>query len=213
MKKVLLLGGGGHAKCVIDAMRLGRELSPAGVLDMPERVGDSVLGVKIIGADSELATFRKRGFALAFVTLGSTGDPSRRIALAGLAAKAGCEFPNVVHPSASVSAHASLGRGVYVGPGAVVNAGAVVGDGCIINSGAIVEHDCRLGGYVHIAPGAVLSAGVEVGDRSHIGSGACTAHYLKIGADTVVGAGSVVVKDLPARAVCVGSPAKKIKGR
>lgn len=213
MKKVLLICGGGHAKCVIDAMRLGRKYSPAGVLDILERIGQSVLGVKILGADKELGAFRKRGFSLAFVALGSAGDPYRRIALAGVAAKAGYKFPNIVHPSATVSSHATLGNGIYIGPGAIVNAGAVIGDCCIINSGAVIEHDCRLGEYVHVSPGAVLSGGVEVGDRSHIGSGACTSHYLKIGADTVVGAGSVVVKNLPARAVCVGNPAKKIKGR
>lgn len=213
MKKAILLGGGGHAKCVIDAMRLGRVLAPAGVLDLAERRGDTVLGVKIIGSDADLPALFKRGLRLAFVALGSTGDPARRIALWELAEKAGFIFPAVIHPSAIVSDNARLGQGIYVGPGAIVNAGAAVGDGCIINSGAIIEHDCRLGNFVHVAPGVVLSAGVTVGDRSHLGTGTCTAHYLTIGEDTIVGAGSVVVKDLPSRAVCVGSPAKKIKGR
>lgn len=213
MKKVLLLGGGGHAKCVIDAMKWTRVLTPAGVIDLPGRKGDTVLGVKITGSDADLPAFYKRGLRLAFVALGSTGDPARRIALWELAEKAGYSFPTVVHPSAMVSDHARLGHGVYVGPGAIVNAGAAVGDGCIINSGAIVEHDCRLGNFVHIAPGAALSAGVTVGDRSHIGTGCCTAQYLTIGEDTIVGAGAVVVKDLPSNAVCVGHPAKKIKSR
>jgi len=213
MKKVLLLGGGGHAKCVIDAMREWRLYAPAGVLDLTERKGDTVLGVKIIGSDADLPAFYKRGLRLAFVTLGSTGDPARRIALWELAEKAGFKFPNIIHPAAIVSEHARLGEGVYIGPGVIVNAGAAIGDGCIINSGAIVEHDCRLGNFVHLAPGAVLSAGVTVGDRSHIGTGCCTAQYLTIGEDTVVGAGSVVVKSLPGNAVCVGSPAKKIKSR
>jgi sugar O-acyltransferase (sialic acid O-acetyltransferase NeuD family) len=213
MKKVLLLGGGGHAKCVIDAMRAWRSYTPVGVLDLPGRRGDTVLGVKITGSDSDLPAFYKRGLRLAFVSLGSTGDPARRLALWDLAEKAGYEFPNIIHPASIVSEHARLGEGVYIGPGAIVNAGASVGDGCIVNSGAIVEHDCRLGNFVHVAPGAVLSAGVTVGDRSHIGTGACTAQYLAIGEDTVVGAGSVVVKNLPAKAVCVGNPARKIKSR
>lgn len=213
MKKVLLLGGGGHAKCVIDAMRSVRVLEPAGVLDIPARKGDTVLGVKIVGSDSDLQVFYKRGLRLAFVALGSTGDSSRRTALWELAERVGFRFPNVVHPAAVVSEHARLGQGIYIGPGAIVNAHAAIGDGCIVNSGAIVEHDCRLGNFVHVAPGAVLSAGVTVGDRTHIGTGCCAAHYLTIGEDTVIGAGSVVVKDLPARAVCLGSPAKKIKSR
>lgn len=213
MKKVILLGGGGHAKCVIDTIAAGKKYSPACVLDLTARVGESVLGVKIAGTDADLPALFRRGARLCAVTLGSTGDPARRIALWRKAEAAGYDFPAIVHPSAVVSGHAELGRGVYVGPCAVVNAGAVLGDGCIVNSSAIVEHDCRLGEFVHAAPGAVLCAGVRVGDRAHIGANATVVQGLKIGADTIVGAGSAVVKDLPARAVCVGIPAKKIKAR
>ncbi|MDP2866562.1 MAG: acetyltransferase [Elusimicrobiota bacterium] len=213
MKKVLILCGGGHAKCVIDAMRLGGKFSPCCVLDLKERVGKKVLGVKITGADTELAVCYKRGIKLCFLALGSTGDPARRIALWNLALKAGFELPSIIHPSAVVSAHASIGRGVYVGPGAIVNAGAVIGEGCIINSGAIVEHDCRIGAFVHIAPGAVLSGGVIVGDRSHLGTGCSVMHGIRIGEDSIIGVGSSVVKDIPARTVCVGNPAKRIKSR
>ena len=213
MKKVILLGGGGHAKCVICAMRLAGKYSPHCVLDLEERSGEKVVGVAITGSDADLPVYYRRGVKLCFVAVGSTGDPARRIALWGLAVKAGFEFPNIIHPSAMVSAHVEIGRGVYIGPGAIINAGAVVGCGCIINSGAIVEHDCRIGKFAHIAPGAVLSGGVTVGDRAHLGTGCCVTHGAKIGADSIIGAGSVVVKDIPARVVCVGNPAKKIKSR
>lgn len=213
MKKVILLGGGGHAKCVIDTMLAGCSLAPECVLDVPARAGQDVLGVKIAGSDADLPAWRKRGLRLAFVALGSTGDPARRVALWLLADAAGFDFPKVIHPSAVIARHAEIGRGVYVGPGAIINSGAVIEDACIINSGAIVEHDCRVGEFAHIAPGAVLSGGVTVGDRAHVGTGCAVSHGVTIGADTVVGAGSVVVKDLPARAVCVGVPARKIKGR
>lgn len=213
MKKVILLGGGGHAKCVIDAMHLGREYSPHCVLDLKERIGEKVLGVAITGSDADLRAYSKRGVKLCFVALGSTCDPARRIALWEQAVKAGFTFPNIIHSSAIVSAHAALGRGVYIGPGAIVNAGAVIGDGCIINSGAIIEHDCRVGEFAHIAPGTVLSGGVSVGNRSHLGTGCSVIHCIKIGEDSIIGVGSVVVKDIPARTVCVGNPAKKIKSR
>lgn len=213
MKKVILLGGGGHAKCVIDTMRLGGKYSPYCVLDLKERAGKKVLGVAITGSDADLPAYYRRGIKLCFVALGSTGDPARRIALWKLAAKAGFEFPNIIHLSAVVSTHAVIGRGVYIGPSAIINAGTVIGDGCIINSGAIVEHDCRIGEFVHIAPGTVLSGGVTVGDRSHLGTGCAVTHGVKIGADSIIGAGGVVVKDIPARTVCVGNPAKKIKSR
>lgn len=211
MKKVVILGSGGHAKCVIDAMRLVGKYSPHCMLDLKERVGGKVLGVAITGSDFDLPAYYRRGLKLCFVALGSTGNPARRIVLWKLAIKAGFEFPNIIHPSAVVSAHAIVGCGVYIGPGAIVNAGAVIGDGCIINSGAIVEHDCTVGEFVHIAPGAVISGGVTVGDNVHLGTGCALTHCVKIGADSIIGTGSVVVKDIPTQVVCVGNPAKYIR--
>lgn len=213
MKKVIILCGGGHGKCVIDAMRLGGKYSPHCVLDFKERVGQKVLGVKITGTEADLPSYFKRGIKLCFLALGSTGDPSRRIAMWKLAEAAGFDFPPIIHPSSVVSKDATIGRGVYVGPGAVINSGASIGEGCIINSSAIVEHDCRIGAFVHIAPGAVLSGGVIVGDRSHLGTGCSVMHRIKIGEDSVIGVGSAVVKDVPARTVCFGNPARKIKSR
>lgn len=213
MRKVILLGGGGHAQCVIDAMRLGGKYSPHCVLDLKARVGEKVFGVDITGQDSGLPAYYRRGIRLCFVALGSTGDSVRRIALWKLAAETGFQFPSLIHPSAVVSSGAVIGNGVYIGPGAIVNAGAVIGDGCIINSGAIVEHDCRIGEFVHIAPGAALSGGVTVGDRTHLGTGCVVTHSVTIGANSIIGAGGVVVKDIPADTVCVGNPAKKIKRR
>ena len=213
MKKTIILCGGGHGKCVIDAMRLGGKYSPFCVLDVKERVGEKVLGVKIAGTEADLPVYFKRGIKLCFLALGSTGDPARRIALWNLAERAGFDFPALIHPSAVVSPDAKIGRGVYVGPGAIINSGASIGDACIINTGAVVEHDCRIGAFVHIAPGAVLSGVVVVGDRSHLGTGCSVMHGINIGADSIIGVGSAVVKDVPARTVAFGNPAKKIKSR
>lgn len=213
MKRILLLGGGGHAKCVINAIRLSSVYAPAGILDIKSRVGQKVLGVSITGCDSDIAAYFKRGIKFCCITLGSTGDPSGRIKLWALAQKAGFKFPNIIHPSAVVSKHAVLGQGIYIGPMAVVNPGALIGDHCILNTGSIIEHDCSIGAFAHIAPGAALSGGVQVGDRAHIGTGCAVTQCVKIGADSVVGAGSVVIRDIPAHVVCCGNPAGKIKSK
>ena len=211
MKKVILLGGGGHAKCVIDAMTLSGKFNLAGIVDVKAKAGRDILGVPVIGSDPDLPRIFRRGIKFCFICMGSVGDPASRIRLWKAAVSAGFAFPNVIHHSAMVSRHSSIGNGVYIGPGAIVNADAVVGDNCIINSGAIVEHDCRIGDFVHIAPGAVLSAGVEVGHRAHIGTGCAVIQYVNIGDDAMIGAGSVVVKGIPARSVCFGNPAKKTR--
>jgi maltose O-acetyltransferase len=52
---------------------------------------------------------------------------------------------------------------------------------------------------------------IVVGDNVWLGGGVIVCPGVTIGADTVVGAGSVVVRDLPAGVVAVGSPARVVR--
>jgi maltose O-acetyltransferase len=52
---------------------------------------------------------------------------------------------------------------------------------------------------------------ITIGDNVWLGGGVIVCPGVTIGADTVVGAGSVVVRDLPARVVAVGSPARVVR--
>jgi acetyltransferase-like isoleucine patch superfamily enzyme len=52
---------------------------------------------------------------------------------------------------------------------------------------------------------------IKIGDRVFLGANVVVLANVSIGANTIVGAGSVVTKDLPANAICVGSPAKPVK--
>lgn len=205
MERVILIGGGGHCKVVVDAIIAAGVFEPVAILDA-RHVGESILGVPISHSDQDVQHWRDLGVRLAVVTVGSVGDPSSRIMLARRALDAGFELATVVHPSAVVSPSAEIGAGTYVGPGAVINAEARVGKCCIINTGALVDHDCLLGDFVHLAPGVALSGAVSIGDRSHVGTGSALIQQVKVGADTVVGAGSTVVRDVPAGVVAFGSP-------
>ena len=121
------------------------------------------------------------------------------------------EIPCVVHPGASVSRSARIGRGSVVFPHAVINAGARVGEGVIINSGSIVEHDCVLADGSHLAPGAVLCGGVSVGEKTWIGAGATVVQNTAVGRNVMLGAGATVVNDIPDGVTAVGSPARVVK--
>jgi maltose O-acetyltransferase len=52
---------------------------------------------------------------------------------------------------------------------------------------------------------------IVIGDNVWLGGGVIVCPGVTIGADTVVGGGSVVVQDLPASVVAVGSPARVIR--
>lgn len=112
------------------------------------------------------------------------------------------------HPTAFVASTATVGRGSQLLAQSAVCAGAVIGRAVIINTAASVDHGCVIGDGVHLAPGARLAGEVHVGSGCFIGTGAVVLPRLRIGEGAVVGAGAVVTRDVPARTVVVGNPAR-----
>lgn len=211
MQKIILLGGGGHCKVVIDTILLGKQYAIAGIADVKANVGKKVSGVTVIGTDAELEDYYRKGIKNCFIAAGSVGDPSLRIKLFKRAKQAGFKLPNIIHPRSTISKTAYLGEGNFIAAGAIINPGAEIGDNCIINTSAVIEHDCIIGDFTHIASGVILSGAVEIGEYSHLGTGACVIQSIKIGKRSVIGAGSVVVNNIGDNAIAFGNPCKKIK--
>ena len=208
----VILGGGGHAKVLIDCLLASGSSLGCSILDSDRsRWGQELLGVPIIGDDSLLPTLASRGAKCFVVGLGSTGDNEPRRRVFELALSYDLEPLAVAHPSAICSKWAMVGPGSQFLTRSVINAGAILGANVIVNSGAIVEHDCVLGDHVHVATGAQLASTVQVGDGAHIGAGATVRQNITIGDRAIVGAGAVVVKDVPPGLVVVGVPARPMR--
>ncbi len=207
------LGAGGHARVVIDAIRLSGAAEIVGLLDpRPELAGTPLDGVPILGGDELMEQLRRDGVTHVFVGLGGTTDLAARKRLFELAERAGYQFTPAIHPSAVIARSATIGRGVAIMANAVVNAGAVLGENVIVNTGAIVEHDCVIGSHAHIATGAKLAGAVEVGACAHLGIGCSVRQSISIGAGAIVGAGAVVIQNVPERTVVIGVPARAMRG-
>lgn len=207
--KIVGIGAGGHAKVLIDIVRLTPGLELVGLLDAdPEKVGTHVLGVPVLGDESFLAELRVDG---AFIGIG--GVPSNLIRRRAFERVRAMSLPivSLVHPSAVVAAGARLGEGTMIMAGAVVNADAELGDGVIVNTRAVVEHDCRVGRFVHLCPGSLLGGSVTVGEEAFVGLGAAVIQGVHVGAHTVVGGGAVVVSDLPPGVLAVGCPSRVVR--
>lgn len=207
--RCVVLGGGGHARVVIDSLQESRFAVPTAVLDAnPALWGKELFGVPIRGSDAMIQELLAEGATHFVVGLGSVGDnrPRRRLFEMGLAQ--GLLPLTVSHPRAVCSKWARCGAGSVVLAGAVVNAGACLGVNVIVNTGALIEHDCIVGDHVHVATGARLSGTVKVGACAHIGAGATIRQDVTIGEGALVGAGAVVVKDVEPWTVVVGVPAR-----
>ncbi len=206
--KCVILGGGGHARVVIECVRLAGEAQPVAIVDADaQRWGSSLDDVPIRGGDDRLAGLRDEGVQHFLVGVG-TGPRARLFALGR---ENGLQPMNALHPRAVISPRATLGAGVQIFAAAVVNPGARLGENVIVNTGAIVEHDCVIGDHVHVSIGALLAGGVTVEDGAFIGAGSTIRQGLRIGAGAIVGAGAVVVKDVAPKATVVGVPARPIR--
>jgi sugar O-acyltransferase (sialic acid O-acetyltransferase NeuD family) len=207
----VVLGGGGHAKVVLETLKLSRPRLKCVVVDQDCSLwGRQILGVSIVGGDADLGEWLSKGYLHFVVGVGGIGNNSLRRRLFDLAISCGLAPVSVVHPSAIVSSWAKIGDGVQLMASCVVNVGASLGNNSIINSGAVIEHDCVIEDHVHVATGARLAGNIRVGSSAHIGIGAVLKQGVTIGNGAIVGAGAVVVKDVPEHVTVIGVPARPL---
>lgn len=202
---LLIVGAGGHAKVVIDALRClyGVDCLLQLVDDDLSLALESVMGVPVtVPVATALGAGRRFHVAI--------GGNLLRSRVAQECLRAGLQYQTIIHPRSVVADSVTLGQGCFVAGGGVVGPEAYLGEGCIVNHGAVVDHDCRIGAFCHIAPNVTLAGEVQLGAHVLIGAGANVLPGIVIGDGCVVGAGAVVLHDLPADTTYVGVPARRI---
>lgn len=209
--KLVLIGGGGHCKSVLDAALRMKTFDEIVITDPEIMPGTLILGCKIVGTDEVLTTLHSDGFEYAFITVGSIKSTFLRRLLVEKAKRIGFGFTTIIDPSASISESASIGEGVFIGKNAIVNVNARIGYHCIINSGAIIEHECIIGDFSHVSVGSILCGNVEVGTDSFIGAGSTVIQGIKTGSQSIVGAGSILLNDIPNNVKAYGNPCRVVK--
>ena len=209
----LVWGAGGHGRVVADALRASGHLV-AGFVDRDadrlRRITSEYRSATAIPEAPFLEVLRRAPVLPAGCEAVALGIGDNAIRLQVFTELGPILMPPVVHPSATVSPSARLGRGTVVLPGAVVNAGARIGHAVIVNSHAMIEHDCHVCNGAHIAPGATLAGGVTVGERACVGEGATAITGIDIGHDAIVGAGAIVIDVIAAGITVVGNPARPV---
>jgi len=207
-EKIVVIGGGGHAKVIINILKK---------LDMFDIIGYSdinnngeILGIKYLGNDeilSEIILDYKNCNAVIGIGNISISDLRKRVYVK--VKKLGFEFPPVISPNAIINEDVTIGEGTVVFDGAIINNSSKIGKCAIINTSSIIEHDCNVGDFVHITPCSILSYGVNIGNDSFIGSGTVVIHNLKITNNCLIGSGSIVIKNILKKGKYWGIPVLK----
>ncbi|WP_319582365.1 acetyltransferase [uncultured Pseudodesulfovibrio sp.] len=201
--KILIIGGGGHARVVADILRAMDGMEPLGFITSdldPGEVGP--MGLPVLGSDAAVGSIPHDGLVVA------VGDNRIRERLFTDFAAQGETLVNAIHPSAVIAPDVVMGRGCMVCAGAIVNTGTVIGDNVILNTGSVTDHDCQIQDHVHVAPGAKLAGGVRIGSGVLVGLGAAVLPGVVMGDRAVAGAGAVVLGDVVPGLTVVGVPAR-----
>ena len=202
MKKIIIIGSGGHAKVVADIILtrkidLNENLKIIGFLDdnFKNLKYDNILNIPILGDLSNIEKFSNNKDYFFIIAIGSN-KVREEIA---------------IHPRSIISREVEIGSGTVVMANVVINPNSTIGKHCIVNTSSVIEHDNKLGDYVHISSNATLCGGVSIDNNSWVGAGSVIRQQIHIGKDVIVGANSVVVKDIENSCIVAGNPAKKIK--
>ena len=196
MEDILLIGSGGHARSVVDAIEAQKKYR---IIGFSDRSGNSSADYRrygIVCNDEELGSIYEKGVKYAFVTIGFMGNSDVRNRLYKRLKAIGFEIPLIIDPSAVIASDVQIGEGTFVGKRAVINSNAVLGKMCIVNTGAIIEHDCNIGDFTHIAVGAVLCGQCNVGSNSFVGANATIIQSRTVGDGSIIGAGCVIKKNI-----------------
>ena len=209
MKRIVILGAGGHGQVVADILLAMAEASSSfsvvGFLDDdPSNWGKQFLGLTVLGPLKSISDIPHEGVVAAI------GNNKARSQVVSSLHEQGEHLISATHPRAVLGTGVRIGPGSMICAGVVVNTGAEIGEGVILNTGSTVDHHCRIGRCSHIGPGAHLGGDVVIGEGVLVGIGAAVLPSRRIGSWSVVGAGATVTEDIPDGWTVVGKPARRV---
>jgi sugar O-acyltransferase (sialic acid O-acetyltransferase NeuD family) len=195
--KVVIYGGGGLSKMIIESVRVLGVYQISGIIDDRMKKGEDVIGVPVLGGAEVLSELFEQGIRTAVNSVGGIGDYTVRFDVFHTLANAGFICPPIVHPTAHVDPSARLEAGVLVLAQSYVSGNARIGMGTLINNSVVISHDCLVGVCANFSPGAMIAGDAVIGDFTQIGMNATVNIGVRVGKECLIGNGATVKKDVP----------------
>lgn len=208
-KAYYLLGAGGHARVVLDAL-LVNHFNVVGILVPEVSNTTQLLGVPVWEEQSRWDSIACDNTRLVN-GLGANPQVIHRRAIFEKMKALGFFFESVKHPSSIISSDVMLGEGTQFMAGTVIQTGCNIGDNVVINTRASIDHNCVIAKHAFISPGAILCGDVKVQEAAFVGAGAIVLPGIEIGSFAIIGAGAVVTKSIPHGCKVAGNPARPME--
>ena len=200
-RAVVIYGGGGHAKSVMEMLKSMGNYEIIGIIDDHIPAKTIILDIPVLGPRSVLLALRKMGVLMSANGVGGILDINTRKRIFDFLEQNGFSFPKLIHPRATIELSAVINDGVQVFANAYIGSDTILESCCMVNTNAVVSHDCVIGAYSHISPGALLAGHVQIGEASLIGMGVTTAIGIKIGNNVRIGNGAIIYADVPSKTI------------
>lgn len=197
MKKIVIIGCGGHTKSLVDIIERDGKYQIVGFVDKYKNSQFEYRGYKILGSDDEMEIIFRDGIKYAAIGIGFMGKGAIRDKVYDKLKMIGFQLPIFVDPSAIIANDVKIGEGTVIGKVAVLNSETKIGKMVIINTAAVIEHECVIGDFSHVSVGTKLCGNVTVGNNCFIGAGTTIIQGCHIGKNTLIGAGGLVLTDIP----------------
>ena len=178
-EKIVVIGGGGHAKVLISILKKLNQYNIVGFTDINRK--ESILGINCIGPDSILQELFSKGVKNAAIGIGQLKSEELRVHIYSSLTKIGFVLPVIISPKAVINEEVEIKEGTVVMDGAIINSSTRIGKCCIINTNSSIDHDRTIDSFTHIAPGVTLSGNVTVGKEVLIGTGAKIIQCVTLG--------------------------------
>ena len=212
-RKIVIFGGSGHAKAIVDIIESNNNFELIGFIDKLIPQESIILNYRVIGDESLLSKLMyKYNFNKGVVGIGDNFVRSKVVDVVKKIAP-DFQFINCIHHSAALSNHCKFGVGNVVMPGVSINASTIISDHCILNTNSSLDHDCHMKSFSSLAPNSAVGGNCSIGQFSYVGIGASVFNGVSIEDNCIVGGGSVLKTDAISDSTYYGIPAKRISDR
>tara|TARA_B110000503_G_C6868826_1_gene297769 strand:+ start:13 stop:618 length:606 start_codon:yes stop_codon:yes gene_type:complete len=196
LKKICIIGSGGHATSCVDLIESTKKFEIVGIISKKKdqkNVNKFLNKYQIIDNNND---YKKIFKVCKNIVIGISlyKDLSVRNKMFEDLKKIGFNLPVICSPKSYISLGVKIDEGTQIFHGVTINKNVNIGKNCIINSHALIEHDVLINQNSQISTGAIINGGCIIKENSFIGSGSIIRENIIIKKKSFIKMGTIIKK-------------------